>query len=194
MHRYCKFVILISLTAGGFVSLYASGILFSKENIAVTVLTPSKIEIRGEYFFTSQDSCVAHSTLYYPFPIDSSSLYPCSISVKRMKENATLPFSHDDRGIFFSVEIHPDDTTGILIIYHQQVKKQSGTYILTTTSAWGNPLHNSSYSVCIPQTLNLDFLSYECDSVQVSDKKIIYSFFKKKFIPDRDLNFRWSVK
>ncbi len=194
MHRYFKFVIFISLFTGGFFSLYASGVLFSKENIAVTVLTPSKIEIRGEYFFTPQDNSTAYSTLFYPFPIDSSSLYPCSISIKRIKGGAALPFSQNDRGIFFSVEVHPNDTTGILIIYHQQVKNQSGTYILTTTSAWGNPLHNSSYSVSIPQNLNLDYLSYECDSVQVSDKNITYTFFKKQFMPDRDLNFRWSAK
>jgi hypothetical protein len=192
--RHFKFVIIISLISGGFFSFYADGVQFSKENIAVTVLTPSMIEIRGEYFFTSQDTNTAFSNLFYPFPVDSSSLYPCFINVKKIRGADTLPFTRNDRGIFFPVDVHAKDTTEIEIIYRQQVKNHSGTYILTTTSAWGNPLHNSTYSVSIPQTLNLDYMSYECDSVQMSGSNIIYGFSKKQFMPDRDLFFRWSVK
>jgi hypothetical protein len=105
-----------------------------------------------------------------------------------------LPFTRNDRGINFPVEVHSKDTTEILITYRQQVKNQSGSYILTTTNAWGNSLCNSNYSVSIPQTLNLDYLSYKCESVQVSGKNIIYTFFKKQFMPDRDLFFKWSIK
>ena len=191
MHRYFKFIIIISVIFG---TLYANGVQFSKENIAVTILTQSMIEIRGEYFFTSKNSDTTFSDLFYPFPLDSSSLYPCYISVKKIRDVDELPFTKNERGIYFPVEVHRGDTTGILIIYRQQVKNQSGTYILTTTNFWGNPLYYSSYSVCVPQTLNLDFLSYECDSVKVNGKKVIYTFFKKRFMPDRDLFFRWSKR
>ena len=153
-----------------------------------------QIEVRGEYFFISGDGDTGFSTLFYPFPLDSSSFYPCSIRVTATGETDSISFTKNDRGILFPVNAYPEDTTEILVVYRQQVKNRRGTYILTTTGAWGRPLHNSSYSVRVPQTLTLNYMSYESDSVFVKGNNVVYSFFRSRFMPDRDLFFTWSVK
>lgn len=190
MHRHFKLVVVILF--GVNTTSYADGLLFAKENIAVTILSPSSIQVDGEYFFTSADNKPAFSHLFYPFPIDSASLYPCSISVMNNKNHIPVLFSRNKTGISFSVEVNQNDTTCILVIYRQQVRNQQGTYILTTTNSWGKPLNNSNYSICIPQSLTLRYLSYECDSVSISGSNMVYKFFRKKFMPNRDLLFTWT--
>ena len=192
MYRFVAVVIVAVLATC--TTSKASKVLFVKEHIDVRVLNEALFEVQGEYFFTSGDGNAGVSTLFYPFPIDSASLYPSFIHVSSMERSDSVSFRKNDRGIFFPVTVHPGDTSGIEVVYRQQVKKRSGTYILTTTGAWGRPLRNSSYSVCVPQALTLNYMSYESDSVFVKGKNVVYSFFRSCFMPDRDLFFTWSEK
>ena len=103
-----------------------------------------------------------------------------------------MPFTKQEQGISFAITCKAADTTEVIVLYKQRVKNQSGRYILTTTGAWGRPLVNSRYTVSIPQTLTLAYMSYECDTVVKSGSSLVYRFFKKQFMPDRDLSFTWT--
>jgi len=163
---------------------------FVRENIDVSVLMPDTIRVRGEYFFTASDSIVTMK-LFYPFPIDSHSLYPHAISVEKGPSREKASFDRGDRGILFSVSAKRGDTSCVKVVYEQRVTTNSGRYILTTTKNWGQPLINSRYTVSTPSNVILDFLSYECDSVAVRGEARVYSFYKKRFMPERDLIFVW---
>lgn len=79
----------------------------------------------------------------------------------------------------------------MIVTYRQRFEENTGRYILTTTRYRGRPLVNSSYSLTVPQTTTLKYLSYECDTVYTSGSSLVYTFFKKRFIPDRDFIFMW---
>jgi hypothetical protein len=168
-------------------------VFFIKETIAVSVLPRDTIGVRGDYFFTTADPAVTGTPLFYPFPVDSSADYPCFIEVKDTRTAKAIAFGRLEQGIMFSVGVRTGDTTAITVVYKQRVKNRNGRYILTTTGIWGRPLVDSRYSVSIPKDLTLTYMSYECDSVASTGNCLVYQFFKKKFMPDRDLTFLWTT-
>jgi hypothetical protein len=169
-------------------------LLFVKEMIAVSVVVPDTVEVRGDYFFTIADSSAAatRTPLFYPFPVDSYGEYPCFIEVKNACSGKAIDFGRQEQGIMFPVEARAGDTAAVTVVYKQRVNNRSGRYILTTTSSWGRPLVDSRYSVSVPNDVTLSYLSYECDSVASAGDRLMYQFFKKEFMPDRDLTFTWT--
>lgn len=190
MQRLYRLVICI--VAAWQVSSSAGEILFIRETIAVSVLPPDTIGVRGDYFFTAADTAITGTPLLYPFPVDSSADYPGFIEVKDARTLKNVTFSRQEQSILFSIGIRAGDTTAVSVVYKQHVRNRCGRYILTTTGIWGRPLINSRYSVSIPKELTLNYMSYECDSVVSAGNRLVYQFFKKKFMPDRDLSFMWT--
>jgi hypothetical protein len=182
----CAALAALALPAG------AEVLLFIKETIAVSILVPDTVEVMGDYFFTAADSSVVRMPLFYPFPVDSSGEYPCFIEVKNTGSGKAIEFGRDEQGIMFPVSARAGDTTAVTVVYKQRVKNRSGRYILTTTGIWGRPLIDSKYSVSVPDNATLNYMSYECDSVAPAGKRLVYQFFKKRFMPDRDLTFTWT--
>jgi hypothetical protein len=172
----------------------AAELLFIKETIAVSILVPDTVEVMGDYFFSTAGSsaAVVRTSLFYPFPVDSSGEYPCFIEVKNARSGKTIEFGRGDQGIMFPVSAQAGDTTAVTVVYKQHVKNRSGRYILTTTGIWGRPLIDSRYSVSVPDNITLTYVSYECDSVSSTGSRLVYQFFKKQFMPDRDLIFTWT--
>ena len=167
-------------------------VLFVRENIAVTVLPPDTVMVCGGYFFSTGEAGPVPAQLYYPFPVDSSADYPCFIKVTDNRTAKDMAFNRSSEGISFSVGVTEGDTAETVVVYKQHVKNRNGRYILTTTSAWGRPLTNSRYSVRIPTAMTLTYMSYECDSVVATGDHLVYHFFKKEFMPNRDLSFTWN--
>ncbi len=193
MKRFFHFSIVATVVAITSVGPLAAGdILFIRENISVAIVPPDTIKVDGEYFFSTAQSMPLSAPLYYPFPIDSAANYPCFIRVTDGRSAKTMPFTRQEQGISFTINCKAADTAEVIVLYKQRVKNQSGRYILTTTGAWGRPLVNSRYTMSIPQTLTLAYMSYECDTVVKSGNDLVYRFFKKQFMPDRDLSFTWT--
>ena len=169
-------------------------VLFLKENITVLVSPPDTVIVNGEYFFGNVDSNNIVTPLYYPFPIDTATNYPTLIIVKDARTGKPIEFDRSDQGINFQVKVKKGDTSRVTVNYKQHVLKPQGRYILTTTSAWERPLDDSRYSVSVPRETTLAYLSYACDSVEVTSKNLIYHFFRTNFMPDRDLIFTWTKR
>jgi hypothetical protein len=193
VQRFYRLVIGVGVSLLGLAGPSTSiELLFVKEAIAVSVLPPDTIGVRGDYFFTAAGPAVTGIPLSYPFPVDSSADYPCFIEVKDTRTAQAIAFGRQGQAIMFSVGVRTGDTTAVTVVYKQRVKKNSGRYILTTTGIWGRPLVDSRYSVSVPDTMTLTYVSYECDSVATAGNRLVYQFFKKKFMPDRDLAFVWT--
>jgi hypothetical protein len=169
----------------------AGELRFAEENIDVTLYPPDTVEVTGEYFFTSSDGMACNQRVIYPLPADSSTEFPYYISVGKSGDRQKFSFSRIESGISFMIEAPKRDTIAITVTYRQRFGGKTGRYILTTTSYWNRPLSNSRYTIHVPENATLSYLSYECDTVYTSGTYRIYSFFKKKFLPDRDLVFKW---
>jgi hypothetical protein len=130
--------------------------------------------------------------LHYPFPSDSGAPYPFFISVKNLHAAKAMTFVRQGQGVAFTVGVRAGDTMAVEVIYKQLFPSKHGRYILMTTAMWGRPLIDSRYSVSVPKRVTLDFISYACDSVVSADDRLMYQFYKKKFMPDRDLTFQWT--
>jgi hypothetical protein len=170
----------------------AGELLFVKETIAVSVLPPDTVRVKGDYFFSTTGQTVTDAPLIYPFPVDSPADYPYHIEVHDLRTAKAIPFARQDKSIAFNISVKAGDTVGVAVFYKQHVRGRRGCYILTTTGLWGRPLIDSRYSVSIPAGVTLDFMSYECDSIVSAGDRLVYQFFKKKFMPDRDLTFSWT--
>lgn len=168
-------------------------VLFVKETIAVSIVADDTLQVRGTYWFGASDSAMSETRLYYPFPVDTLSNYPFFIDIRDAPSSRAIAFAKQEQGVSFFIAVKPGDTTSVMVLYRQKVRNREGRYILTTTANWGRPLVDSRYSVRIPATLTLAYMSYECDSVSKVGKFNVYSFFKKQFMPDRDLFFRWQA-
>jgi hypothetical protein len=193
MPRLCRLVIGVGSLWGALTApAGAGGLLFVKETIEVSVFPPDTVCIKGAYYFTGTGTDVAELPLHYPFPADSGAGYPFFIEVRDPHTAKPLPFVREGEGIAFSVRARAGDTAAVVVVYKQRFPGKSGRYILTTTALWGRPLNDGRYSVSVPKGATLDFMSYQCDSVVSSGGRMVYHFFKKKFMPDRDLTFQWT--
>ncbi|MBN2189005.1 MAG: hypothetical protein JW699_06095 [Chitinispirillaceae bacterium] len=182
----CAALLCLAVPAGAF------ELRFVKETIAVSLQSPDTVEVRGEYYFTAAEAAVTDMGLFFPFPVDSFGEYPCFIEVRNARSGKAIEFGRQEEGIMFPVSVRAGDTTAIGVVYKQRVKNRTGRYILTTTDIWGRPLVDSRYSVSVPDSLVLTYVSYECDSVVSAGGSVVYQFYKKRFMPDRDLTFSWS--
>jgi len=191
MYQFRHVIVLFFILAAGAGLLLAGDLRFASENIDVRILPPDTVEVTGEYFFASSDSSACAGRVIYPFPADSGAGDPFGIIVRQNDTRKDLPFGRVVRGITFAVEVHEKGTTGITVIYRQRFATGTGRYILTTTAGWGRPLVNSRYSLHVPVNTVLEYLSYECDTVFTSGTDLTYYFFKREFMPDRDLVFSW---
>lgn len=170
-----------------------NAVLFVKETIAVAILADDTVQVRGTYWFGAADSSMSETRLYYPFPIDTFSDYPFFIDIRDASSSRAVTFARQEQGVSFSIAVKPEDTASVVVLYRQKVGNREGRYILTTTANWGRPLIDSRYSVSVPAKFTLTYMSYECDSISRTGKFRVYSFFKKQFMPDRDLYFRWQA-
>ena len=170
---------------------FAGELRFASENIDVALYPPDTVEVTGEYFFASSDGMACNQRVIYPLPADSAAEFPHFLSVKKSRDRQKVSFNRIENGISFVVEVPKRDTIAITVTYRQCFGGKTGRYILTTTAYWNRPLSDSRYTIHVPKNTTLSYLSYECDTVYTSGTNRIYSFFKKKFMPDRDLIFKW---
>ena len=171
--------------------VFAGELRFAAENIDVTLYPPDTVEVTGEYFFTSSDGLACKQRVIYPFPADTAAEVPCSVTVRKGDPPQNVSFNLIDDGISFGVEVPEEDTVAMTVTYRQCFRNKTGRYILSTTTFWGRPLSDSRYSLRVPVNTTLKYLSYECDTVYVKGTNRIYSFFKTRFLPERDLVFIW---
>jgi hypothetical protein len=184
-----KFILFLFLSLS---SAIAGDIRFWKETIAMEIPSPDTLVVKGTYLFTSKNGSPGQYTLYYPFPLDSFMDYPSSISVTSKDGKKQIPFLREKEGVDFTVQIPKTGACTTMVVYKQHVRQYKGKYILLTTHAWGEPLHDSHYSVMISPLLTLTYLSYVSDSIKSGDRGLTYYFYRDNFLPDRDIEVSWK--
>jgi hypothetical protein len=168
-------------------NLFPQKLSFYKEDLKFTLDTNSFV-VDGLYYFSNSDSVKISQFIFYPFPtdqtlgdIDSAIVYDSTF-----KKRIEFSRSKDNKGISFPLTMEGYGFRRIRIYYRQNLKGNMAKYILETTKNWGKPLEIANYTLTVPENIKIDSLSYAADSSKIIDKKNIYFWSKKNFLPQKD--------
>jgi hypothetical protein len=159
---------------------------FIREHVTLSI-SDSTIAVEGFYLLRNTTSRNRIQPLDYPFPVDSTHLFPDSISVTYRQQPVDYAVKVDR--ITFSVEVPAGEQEGFRVRYRQTCLDNSACYILTSTSAWGQPLKSADFTIVVAEDLVLDWISYEAEKDK--SRAGTYTFGRDDFSPDRDLCLRW---
>ncbi len=146
---------------------------------------PGTLEVRGMYHFTCSAKEPLVAALFYPFPFDSTHLYPDSIDIRQHG------FQRQDSGVSFRMRFQPGAEDSFFAYYRQPLRANCATYIVTTTRKWKRPIDLAQFRVTVPVVFEDVKLTFKPDSAVRSDSTVSYFFTRKKFYPDRDVIVRW---
>lgn len=146
---------------------------------------PGTLEVRGIYHFQCSAKEPLVASLFYPFPLDSTHLYPDSIEIRQRG------FQRQDSGVSFRMRFQPDAEDSFYAYYRQPLRANAATYIVTTTRKWKRPINLAQFRVTVPASFKDVELTFKPDSVVKSDSTVSYFFTFKKFFPDKDVTVTW---
>lgn len=181
---------------------------------------PGTLEVRGMYHFQCSAKEPLVASVFYPFPLDSTHLYPDSIelrtltaalsdrdrrgqrqtpnagvrmpdSVVRRSELAVRSFTRQDSGVSFRMRFRPGAEDSFFAYYRQPLKTNSATYIVTTTRKWKRPIDLAQFRITVPAGFKKVNVTYKPDSVIGLDSTVRYFFTRKKFYPNKDVTVTW---
>ncbi len=165
---------------------------------------PGTLEVRGMYHFTCSAKEPLVASVFYPFPLDSTHLYPDSIELRttnanrqspesevRRSELGVLSFIRQDSGVAFRMRFRPEAEDSFFAYYRQPIKVNSATYIVTTTRKWKRPIDLARFRVTLPASFQDVSLTFKPDSVVRLDGTVSYYFAKTRFYPDKDVRVTW---
>jgi hypothetical protein len=185
-----KFLLLLFLTCNCIIA----GIIFQKESIVAVITACNTLEIQGTYYFLNNDTSTMSTVIYYPFPVDSSLLYPHYISVVRLSNHEKISYIQKQEGISWYQITPPGSTDSIQVTYRQKTRKTNGRYILTTTQDWQRPLEQAAFTVITPDNITLSYWSFQYDSVSMRNGRMYYYSFQKNFFPNSDMLLKWNCE
>jgi len=168
-----------------------SPVHFAREEIAMDV-GPGTLEVRGMYHFKCSAKEPLVASVFYPFPLDSTHLYPDSIEIRtpnvdHQTPNARTPdsglrrwpqgplsdnaefavrtFTRQDSGVAFRMRFRPNAEDSFVAYYRQPLRANSATYIVTTTRKWRRPIDVARFRVTVPAVFKDVELTFKPDSV-----------------------------
>ena len=161
-----------------------SPVHFAREEITMDV-RPGTLEVSGMYHFKCAAKEPLVASVFYPFPLDSTHLYPDSIDIREHG------FQRQDSGVSFRMRFPPEAEDSFFAYYRQSLRTNSATYIVTTTRKWKRPIDLAQFRVTVPAGFKDVKLTFKEDSVANSDSTVTYFFARKKFYPDKDVTVTW---
>jgi len=164
---------------------------FAGEKIEITI-HDNYCSVKGTYTFRNNHSESIKRMLFYPFPIDSTLLFPDSIKISNVKKNKNISFVDAKTGIYFPIDVPAGKTVVYQVFYTQQTCTNKFEYILTSTQSWNRPLDFAEFIIKIPVELELKLLSYKSDSMEKVNHFNVYKFHKEKFMPTKNLLVEWA--
>lgn len=182
-----KIIILIFTT----LALFSQPIDFFQEEIDINV-NDNNCAVTGKYYFKNVSSKGIKKSLYYPFFIDTNSLYPDSIVVTDFVRNKNIKFKKLEKGVSFSIYIESKSISIIEVFYKQKTLSNKMEYILTTTKFWGKPLELAKFNIKLPKKYKLEYISYKQDENLEQKEHNIYKITKKDFLPEENLIIKWN--
>lgn len=176
---FILFVLLLAIKHGT-----SQNLQFYREDITFEI-KDDYFYVDGIYDFCNNGKTEINTSLFYPFPTDS--LYAEADSI--ISDTIVLK---SPKGFFFNVKIKPYGVGKYRIQYRQKLLGDKAEYILLTTQKWGVPLERGIYRLIAPTNLKIISFSYPPDQSDEKNNKITYSWNKKDFMPDKNMEFHFS--
>ena len=174
-----------------------SGIDFYKEDIVLSV-SDSHAAVSGSYWFRNSTEKHVPYPVSFPFYVDSTSLFPDSISayVKNDSLITQIPFMKYKiaKSIGIRVPMTAKGTTIWHLDYSQKILSSHARYILTSTAAWGKPLQEATYKFIVPATFDSVRVWPKADTVYDLGDQKVYLSYRTNFMPKRDMEIYWKTK
>ncbi|MHC1708498.1 MAG: hypothetical protein AB9842_13390 [Bacteroidales bacterium] len=169
-------------------TLKAQEVHFYREDIHFR-LSEKHITVEGYYYFYNTLSDTGNLMLFYPFPLSRLYGKVDSIEVVSLPELKEVPYAVTKEGIAFPVTVNPYYAKKYKVKYRQKLLSNKAEYILLTTQQWRRPLEQANYSLMVSPEIFIDSMNYKTDTAYVLNNVKNYSWHKKGFVPDRDIEF-----
>jgi len=164
-----------------------SPVRFCREEVALDV-QPGWLRVSANYHFLNPTGQPVTAMMLYPFPLDSNSAWPDSISIPGHR------FRLADSGVTFLMRLRPGAEDSFQASYRQPLRGNSCRYIVTSTKKWRRPIDLARFKVVVPRDLPDVNLNYEPDSITRTDSAVVYWFARQKFYPDKDVVVTWAAR
>lgn len=173
-------------------SLTAQSIDFYKEDITFKI-TPDKFYVNGLYYFKNKTDKIRKNLIYFPVTPTCVNNVADSIDIFNISKLQSIEISKKtSNGFFFILETGAHDSTIYQIQYQQDICGDSALYVLTSTQKWNKPLSSGTYKIMVPDSLKIEYFSYQPDSTYYFTNFNVYYLERKDFIPNRDLVLKFK--
>ncbi len=183
---YLTFVLSVLLNL-----LQAGQISFIREDIDFT-LKENAFYIDGIYYFRNNTDKFVKTTMFYPYPKDSTYLVPDSIFAICCEDSTNALVRNERSGSYFFVDIPPKSVVSYNIGYKQPFLGDYVEYILLTTKNWKEKFDEVNYTLQVTKGIRVDSLSHKPDSELKSGAVTLYRWQKNNFMPDRNFKVKIS--
>jgi hypothetical protein len=174
-------------------SAFSQKLQFQKEKLDFSI-TENKFKLDGLYFFKNLSEDTIKQFILYPFPQSPGLGEVVSIKIEEIypKADTTVMVNFNQKAACFRLKVNPNDSAIIHIIYMQSVPEHQTEYILTTTRNWKQPLEQAKFRLFIPIDTKIDSLSYDADSLLIVGNQLVYKWYFRDFMPDRNFFVSFS--
>jgi len=192
-----------TVTAGDHPST-RSPVLFDSEIVRLFV-EGDTLEVEGIYLLLCSAQQTNMVTLFYPYPgrnhlgeahtVLLQARPPGGewrpLSFEEVDHQRTMPTGEIDGGARWWVPLDMGDSLEVRTVYRQALTADCATYIVTTTSAWGQPLKNVRFEIHLPQGLDPTSFSFPFRLV-TPPSGTYYLFETSNFMPEVDIDVCWE--
>lgn len=175
-----RLVILLILSVG---TVQAQHLSFYREALNFSLDT-EKFTVSGMYFLRNYADSDRETRLFYPYIyetdfIDTLSIYNCNSGVFEEAQKGK-------KGHWLPVKVPASDSVVLHIKYSHSLPKDSVTYILLSTKAWGKPFEQADYVLRVDKGIEVQKLFLPPDTVYVDSNYHYYQWQRKNFMPASD--------
>jgi hypothetical protein len=174
-----------------------SSIDFYKEEITLTI-SDSEASVHGIYYFRNNTDRSSEFPVLFPFYIDSLTPFPHVIKPYLVDSAKTVHLSFQiiekAGSISLAIPVKPQSVTIWYLDYTQRIKATHARYIITSTNAWGKPLHEATYRFIAPSDYDSIQTWPMADSIYKDEAKIVILCHRKNFLPQQDMEISWTKK
>ena len=171
-------------------------ISFDSEIVRIFVEEDS-LRIEGIYTLLCRPRAkMSEIRLFYPYPKDSLLGGARTLSLDCRGRDTTwtaLRFAESARpeGARWWVPLDRGDTLAVRTVYRQARLGSYARYIVTTTSAWGQPLSRARFEIYLPGSARDPVFSFPFEP-GFCDGTPCHIYIKEQFLPDHDITVTWQ--